>query len=409
DVEVSADDQALLDTIETFQTEEGNVRLTLKAHDVKSKLNEVQGTAYLRLRPDYGDRVLDVVQGVTFESRCVLRTSSGARSRREPLAYQAPDIALREYADVLVGPQQVVWRDNVLLPDSYRHNQRRRLVNTLTVERGRWFASLDPQLQPDLVEGGLRHLPGRYFHVDNEIRGHFGHLMTEQISRLWAWPETKRQFPDIKVLVSANPRRPVVLEYEYRIFEAAGVSRDDIVTVTCPTRVERLVSPAPLFSHPEYVHPKIVEVWDRIGDHLAAQAGDRERPERIFCSRRIDKRSCRNTPEVEKLFADHGFAVIYPEDLDIAEQIMTFRTADVIAGLAGSGLFQIEMVRDPKHVITIASERYIARNEYMMAAVRGHRMDTVLCVPERPDDFQSPFTFDVEREGRFLMGILSEL
>ncbi|MFT4011362.1 MAG: hypothetical protein QM655_15105, partial [Nocardioidaceae bacterium] len=93
DKEVSADDRSLLDAIETFQMEEGNVRLTLKAHDVKAKLDEAQGTAYLRLRPDLGDRVLDVVPGVRFESRCALRTSSGRRTAAEPPTYEAPDVA----------------------------------------------------------------------------------------------------------------------------------------------------------------------------------------------------------------------------------------------------------------------------------------------------------------------------
>ena len=32
-------------------------------------------------------------------------------------------------------------------------------------------------------------LEGTYFHLDNEIRGFFGHALTEQVSRLWAWDQ----------------------------------------------------------------------------------------------------------------------------------------------------------------------------------------------------------------------------
>ena len=45
------------------------------------------------------------------------------------------------------------------------------------------------------------YLLGPYFHIDGEIQGHFGHMITEQVSRLWAWEEAKRREPGLKALL----------------------------------------------------------------------------------------------------------------------------------------------------------------------------------------------------------------
>ena len=71
-------------------------------------------------------------------------------------------------------------------------------------------------------------------------------------------------------------------------------------------------------------------------------------PLRLFCSRRPGKRSCHNAAEVEALFAAHGFAVVFPEDHPLPEQVRMVRDADVVAGFAGSGMFQIAFAGGPE-------------------------------------------------------------
>ena len=52
-----------------------------------------------------------------------------------------------------------------------------------------------------------------------------------------------------------------------------------------------------------------------------------------------------------------------------------------------------------------------------MAAVRGHELVSVISQPDvehpralkRPNNFQAPFTFDFDDEGRFLTKVLADL
>ena len=67
--------------------------------------------------------------------------------------------------------------------------------------------------------------------------------------------------------------------------------------------------------------------------------------------------------------------------------------------------------------MVISSESYTARNEYMIAAAAGHRIDVAWCRPEveltpghwTKKAFHSPFTVDFAREGVFLDRVLSGL
>ncbi len=379
--------------------------LVSRSVGVLAKLDEPEMNLWLDQHPDPRHRLVELLPAEPFRSRCVLRESSGERGPNTPDAYHPPAMSLREYRDVVVTPGQVVSDERLLMPDTYRHNERRRLLNRFTEEVAPRFArvrGLDRLDHP-----GLRELAGPWFHLDNEVRGHFGHLMTETLSRMWAWPQVKERHPDARVLLGTNRRREVQ-PYEYDILRAGGIVPEDVVLVEEPVRVERLLSATPMLSNPQYVHPRITETWDRVGDTLAREATGLEHSPRIFCSRRLSKRACRNTDEVEEVFAAHGFAVVYPEDFGLGDQVEMFRTAEVVAGFAGSGMFQLCFARDPKRVITLSSSRYNARNEYLIASVRGHTIDAITSEPEE-DDFQSPFTFDHDREGRHLARVLADL
>jgi hypothetical protein len=89
----------------------------------------------------------------------------------------------------------------------------------------------------------------------------------------------------------------------------------------------------------------------------------------------------------------------------------------VVAGFAGSGMFQIAFAGGPKHVVLVGSESYTASNEYLVSSVVGHRLDLVLCRPDVPKQgrrfsnasYQSDYTYDDRREGVFLRKVLAGL
>jgi capsular polysaccharide biosynthesis protein len=377
----------------------------LLSHDVPDvvvKIRESQYNAFLR-RVDTAHRVVETIPAEPPPGPAAGIEGPEPRDPRMQRPIARARMSLRDYRDVVVAPRQVLVDGRVLLPDTYRHNQWPVLLNTQLVDLAKRFAQTRVALPDDPPR-----LAGTYLHLDNEFRGHFGHLLTESLSRVWSWPEALAIDPEAKVLVGATHKRPRPLDYELQLYEACGIPRDRIVVIDGPVRVERLISGTPMFSHPQYVHPRIRESWERAGDQLASVPSVRQWPRRFFVGRRGDKRSCVNGEVVEAIFAEYGFETVYPEDYSLGEQVQLFRGAEVIGGYAGSGLFQIAFVPDPTHVVMVGPMSYTPRNEYLMAAVLGHRLDAVICQADGKG-VQASYAFDPEREGPFLRGILDGL
>lgn len=373
-----------------------------------AKVAEKQANRLLRLRGG-SDRVLQTLPGMDFDSRCEL-LCSGERPGNMAPVITAPPLSLREYAGAVCVPGQVLVSGHLLLPDTYRHNQRSRLTNMHTSNLGRRFASVEADLD------AAPSLEGTYFYLDNEVRGHFGHALTEQVSLLWALAAARQHAGHVKAIMSVNRRRELQ-PFEVELFRAAGLGTEDIVVLEEPARVEQLLAATPALSMPDYVHPVISGAWRELGDALAQRATREHGHDRIFVGRRTHRRACLNAVEVEALFTARGFTVVYPEDYSLADQVALFRSARVIGGYAGSGLFQMAFVPEPRTFVQIRAETYGPTNEYLIASVLGHRLVSVVGRAERTEDeerrnakrYQSSFRIDLDKEGRFLREVLDQL
>jgi capsular polysaccharide biosynthesis protein len=379
---------------------------------VAPKLREEEVDAVLEGRPELGAR-LEVLPALTWTATCAYDVNREADPYVQT-RLDVPPMTLRRYDAPTCSRGQVVTRDDILFPETFRQNWMERLANIYVVERAPRFGTVRRDISaPD-------DLPGAWFHLDSEWPGHFGHLLTEQLSRMWAWDRVRELEPDVKVLLTLqHDREPAVLApFEIEVLGAFGITPDDVHVFTAPCRPERLYTATGMFSLPRVIHPDLAAVWDRVGDHVVRTAPERERPGRIFVSRRPSlKRSCHNVAEVEDFFAGRGFEIVHPEDHPLAEQIALFRAADTIAGFAGSGLFSLAFCRTPKRVVALGPDAYTARNEYLIAALRGHDLTAVRSRSdlEHPHGswtqqaFASRFTFDFDDEGRFLADRLDRI
>ena len=282
-----------------------------------------------------------------------------------PEEYDAPAMYLREYHDVVCLPRQLVIQRGLVLPETFTTVERHRQRNAFLTKTGVDFA--EPPAGLDAAEP----LPGRWFHLDNHMVGHFGHALTEQLSHLWGWQRARQLDPSLGALVFTESGS--LTAWQRDLLSAGGVDPDVVHVGTAPLRVETLVGCTPMFSRPAFVHPAILATYDAVGAALEARAGTGPRPRRLFLGRRSAKRACTNAEELVAEFTAAGFEVIHPEDHPLAEQVAMVRRAEVVAGFAGSAMFHIALAGRPTHVVVVASESYPAHNEYLMSAVLGHQ------------------------------------
>jgi capsular polysaccharide biosynthesis protein len=412
-VEADASNRARLVEI---ATERGDVQVLSNLVVVRQRLEERykirEADANELLDARFGSqwgRVLTVQPPVSYVSHAEV-TVHGTRESwqgvlTEPRSHgtiDVPDLYVRQYSDVTCWGQQRVALANYWLPDTYRHPLHHKLTHRSLLNSGQGHAHLPPD-----ATRSARPIEGPCFYFDSEYPAHFGHFLTEVLSRVWGWQEAVRAQPDIRPLIGMARGRETIPTYQRQILEALAVNLSNAAYVAADecVLVESLYAATPAFAMPHYASPSLRETWSSVARRFVRR--DADTPRRLFIARRVRNiRSCLNTEEVEAFFADLGFAVVYPEDHDFAEQLTLFANADVIAGFAGSGLFNI-MFAGEKPVIVIGADTYTATNEYLIASLTGARLYYFLGEAEiehspkgwRWAAFQANFRFDVRRYG----------
>jgi len=375
---------------------------------------------YLKLRDSDASRILP-----TRSRRMVLREiatmpAGTFRSRAEVVSHQSnvpiaglsetfdhPQLHLREYRGrIALVSNTLMYTEFSILPDAFRHHLASNPTNVKAINANSDFARIPDHLRP------RKSLSGSYYFLDSENSGHYGHIMTDVISRLWGWDIAKAEIPDLKAIFRIRYPNERIPTLEQRIFTAYGIPKDDIVWVDEPVWLESVVGATPMWHNQarQYVHPDIAGVWSRLAKEITV--GGAERSKRIFISRTTQSRyrQCRNIRDVEEFFASHGFEIVYPEDHDLGEQAAIFAKAEVIAGFGGSGLFNVLFSQSLATLIVLSPETYTARNEHLFSSVIGCKVHYFWSTPDtsHPTDgwsveaYRSEWEFDFARNGATL-------
>ncbi len=379
------------------------------------------GRHYLSLREELTTPVLRRSYGTSWGAELMVRPPEKFRSKAKvtanvqapseqfPDELHVPALYLREYVEVVCAPRQLVVRGRFVLPATFHHPSVPRPQNMSFPGSSKYFIEIDAD------RGEVPLLAGTYFHLDSEYPGHFGHVFTEDIAKLWGWDIAKRRHPELRLLLSSHEEsacRPAPFEVE--ALGAYGIPESDIVCIDHPVRVQCLVTASPQYHNGSvvYVSVRLSDTWARLRQGLRSGTG--KRLERIFVARPGVQRSCVNGSRLEATFARHGFDIVRPELLPLAEQAELFATAPVIAGYAGSGMFNMFYSERPGTRIVIASESYGARNEYLISAVKGDDFHYFSCPSRPPADplseiapMHHDFEFDFDRDGDALEELLA--
>lgn len=331
-----------------------------------------------------------------------------SRLFRRELRGEVRELVARVHEDVVCAPRGVAFVGDVMLPESFNQPWRVNLFSEGTIDAAKGFARL--------AEKPSRQLEGTYFHLDNEHSGHYGHFTTQDLAKLWAWDAAKAAYPDLRVIASNMHGKSELLSFQYEALTAFGIGREDIEVITGPVRVERLVTATQAFQNPKFLSPRAFEPWSRVREYLADRTVPV--PERIFIGRGSGyTRRCKNEAAVEQLFAEHGYEILYPEKLTLAEQVRIFDGAKVTAGFGSSAMLNLVYASSPATRILISSQSYTALNEYLLGAVRGDDMHYFWCPADIPQPangfsrqaFFSDFEFDFDRDGEALRELLRKV
>lgn len=249
---------------------------------------------------------------------------------------------------------------------------------------------------------------------------HYGHFIIESLNK--SWPVLRFKIDFDKVIPMLDPGGPDITAgvlrrnkpYMVQCFQRLGIPLKKTMFIHHPIVVERLLLPTPSFrigDPGEYIHPMQKQVWAML-NRGNAKCMNRK----IYLSRRLFKvkegprRPLENEKDVEKLFAQNGFEVVYPEKTRFKKQLKLYAATTSMGGLAGSNILNCAFMPDGGQVISIRplSEDMTPKFVHSISMINNLRMNYYFAnSPDIRYDSPESWRVDLEDLRSFLQSLKS--
>lgn len=197
------------------------------------------------------------------------------------------------------------------------------------------------------------------------IADHFGHFLLETLSRVWAI----RRHPDRRAVW--HTITPAIRAWQADIATLLGFSFEDGIILRRPTTFIDMLVPTPGFVIG-------VDATRQQMDALGAFPGRTPvRGRRIWLSRSSlppQKGGVLGEDKLENQLRDRGWFIFQPERHEIREQLDTLSNAELIAGIEGSALHSLVLIRDLQAEVRILQRGRVLNPNYdIIAKTKGFR------------------------------------
>jgi hypothetical protein len=214
------------------------------------------------------------------------------------------------------------------------------------------------------------------------LRAHWGHFLTESISRLWALSDAGVP-ADAGLLFQHFRKRGV--DFVKRFFDHAGIDPGRVLDPNSVTTFSDVLVPHPSFSLGGQAFRRHVALPERIAEAICGDARvEDERP--VYLSRRnAAQRRVDGEQELEEVLTARGAMVVSPETLGYEDQVRLFNRHSVFIGWIGSAFHSLLYAlpgRTRRTVVFGDTVSYYDRgyfpDYFMIDALKGIRATYVL-------------------------------
>ena len=184
-----------------------------------------------------------------------------------------------------------------------------------------------------------------------EIFAHFGHFLTQTLSRFWYL----RERPSARLLFHSMFNTAQLFSFEFiaQIFHALGLRQEQFVRFEVPTLVRGLTVPYPSFEEMHFAHQIHGECLREVGAFFTkgdVRADDRP----LYLSKtRIDVgvNCIVNEQEIEDELARRGVRIAHTENLSMSQQIEILRRHRTLLGTVGSHFHSTVMLQEGHRIV----------------------------------------------------------
>lgn len=216
----------------------------------------------------------------------------------------------------------------------------------------------------------IEHLPIEAIY-GGVIVNHYGHFITDTLSRFWYINTLKSNAPiilNIFNFTNLDYSDFKLSSFQKQYFDIVGVDTSRFIFVKNPICVESLIVPTKGFIGERYSNPEHF-------DSISCKSEIKKKYKKVWLSR-SNYTSCEvehvNILEVEDILRKAGWLIVYPEELNLAEQLDLFREARIVSGLEGSAFHTLAIIDQLPNLVVIfpRANKRLCEYDYTIAKVR---------------------------------------
>lgn len=211
------------------------------------------------------------------------------------------------------------------------------------------------------------------------LNTHYGHFITEVLSRLWLERPQEQTILFTSLVHSHSgiyspPDSPLPC-FINSLLKALGYPEIIIASPheTFLVNNAEIIIPWPLFQTRYAIHPQFASLLQKIGEQLVCNNVKAASNKRIYFARSLLANCLRpliNEDAIIDVFKQEGFMIVYPETMTIEEQVTIVSTSTIIAGFAGSALHNVALSPFRKKMLILSCEERVNSNFILFQLAR---------------------------------------
>lgn len=178
------------------------------------------------------------------------------------------------------------------------------------------------------------------------IPNHWGHFLIDVVSRLWVFLDERFDTSHVRIFYNSFGWKNGEISGNCKKFlEYLGIF-DRLEKVTNPTRISEIWIPSYTMSFSKTYNVEYKTVFNYITNKVMRldKIHSLKHYEKVYFSRtRLETSKLKEIGEkyIEDIFRENGYAILYPEQLSLEEQIYYFQTSKVICAISGTIMHNI--------------------------------------------------------------------
>lgn len=184
----------------------------------------------------------------------------------------------------------------------------------------------------------------------------FGHFLIDSLSRIWFVVKNKDALQKYKIIFTLVGS--TIPSYIYETLELLGIKQEQVVFIKTVTKFKEIIIPDQSGYTGHYIHKEFLTIYEEmLSNSLKVFKG--ETYKKIFLSRAKCKTGYKLIGEefFSEFYSNHGFKVIYTDEMSMIEKVALIGSADEIVTTCGTiSLYSLFVRNDCK--VTLLGRNY---------------------------------------------------